>query len=178
MSLYPSLENFTIAKEVDAQNRMATAIASNGPMRANYSQLASDFLGLDLSRLSYDSFGNPVYNSEPLERGALLQAPGNVVAAPAAIVLRDPVEVTNGVREIKVSKSKHGKIGVQLQDKDNGVFITYVESSSPAAGSGLRFGDQILKINDQLTAAYSGSKAMELIRKAPAKDLSIIIRDR
>lgn len=185
MSLYPSLEALTIGKEVDAQNKLATALMSTPAAfspaggGANYALLASEFLGLDLSLVTYDEYGNACYGGQP-DAGAVAPHLGNAVASPNsnAITIRDPVNVSQGVRELVVRKNKEGLVGLQLRDQDRGVFVTYVECDSPAAEAGLRFGDQVLKIDGQYTAGMTGKEAMNFIKRSCGQKVVIIIRDR
>ncbi|KAL5107739.1 Syntenin-1 [Taenia crassiceps] len=158
MSLYPSLEALTIGKEVDAQNKLATTLMST-PVASNptgggvnYALLASEFLGLDLSLITYDEYGNAFYGRQP--------------------------DADAAVREVTVRKSGKGLVGLQLRDQDCGVFITYVECDSPAAEAGLRFGDQVLKIDSQYTAGMTGKEAMNFIKRSCGQTVNIIIRDR
>ncbi|CDS37299.1 syndecan binding protein syntenin [Echinococcus multilocularis] len=184
MPLYPSLEALTIGKEVDAQNRLATTLmsapaASDSTGGVNYALLASEFLGLDLSLVTYDEYGNACYGGQP-NAGAIATHVGSTVALPNsnAIASRDPVNVSQGVREVTIRKNKHSLVGLQLRSQDRGVFVTYVESDSPAAEAGLRFGDQVLKINSQYTVGMTGKEAMNFIRRSCGPTVDIVIRDR
>ncbi|KAL5969815.1 Syntenin-1 [Taenia solium] len=182
---FASLEALTIGKEVDAQNKLATTLMStpaasnsaNGGV--NYALLASEFLGLDLSLVTYDEYGNACYGGQPGADAVALHQ-GNAVALPNpnAIASRDPVDVSQAVREVTVRKNKKGIVGLQLRDQDRGVFISYVECDSPAAVAGLRFGDQILKIDSQYTAGMTGKEAMNFIKQSCGQTVDIIIRDR
>lgn len=61
---------------------------------------------------------------------------------------------------------------------NNGVFVCFILKNSPAALGGLRFGDQILRINDTVLAGYSTEKVHNLIRKLPVNNINFMIRDR
>lgn len=61
---------------------------------------------------------------------------------------------------------------------NNGVFVCFVLKDSPAALGGLRFGDQILQINETLIAGFSREKVHNLIRKLSINNINLIIRDR
>ena len=185
MSLYPSFEGLTIGKEVVAQNKLATTLMSTPAAAAsssgsvNYASLASEFLGLDLSLISYDEYGNPCYGGQP-SYGAVVPSGGSAVAlpSPGAVVRKDPIEVSQGVREITMTKNSKGYLGLQMRNQDSGVFITFVEMDSPAAVAGLRFGDQVLKIDSKFTAGMSDKEAMKYIKKECGKTVTIVIRDR
>ncbi|RWS13702.1 syntenin-1-like protein, partial [Dinothrombium tinctorium] len=59
-----------------------------------------------------------------------------------------------------------------------GVFIVLVHVNSPASMVGLRFGDQILQINDEIVAGYSMDKVHDLLRRAPTNNIRMVVRDR
>ncbi|BHF77991.1 hypothetical protein SprV_0602110100 [Sparganum proliferum] len=188
MSLYPSFEGLTIGKEVDAQNRFAETLISSagqtpsGDLRANYGELAMNFLGLDLSRVVYDDFGNAIYSDPSGPGTAVVPAPGTAVtpvqpSACGPLVKRNPAIVTNAVRELTLHKDKKGRLGIQLRDLDAGVIVSYVECEGAAAMGGLRFGDQVLSINGVVVAGFSGRKAMDLVKHSPS-DVVFVIRDR
>lgn len=75
-------------------------------------------------------------------------------------------------------KDKDGKIGLRIQSINKGVFICLVNQDSPAAKVGLRFGDQILSINDEYVAGYSMDKVHKLFRNANINGIKIVVRDR
>lgn len=47
-----------------------------------------------------------------------------------------------------------------------------------ATDSSLRFGDQILQINDDLLAGYSADKVNKIIKNCPKNHISMVVRDR
>lgn len=185
MSLYPSMEGLTIGKEAEAQKNLENAViaaAANSPPGASvsYGDLATSFLGIDLSRVVYDDFGNPHY-VDSTKPSAIVHKPSHSVVPfqPAgAIVPIDPVTVTQQVHELYLQKDKRGLLGIQLKAMDAGVFITYVECDSPAAIAGLRFGDQVLKIDDEYMAGKKGKNVMKFVRKKCGEIVTMVIRDR
>ncbi|VDP88840.1 unnamed protein product [Echinostoma caproni] len=62
--------------------------------------------------------------------------------------------------------------------ESEGVFVSLVQKDSPAALAGLCFGDQILSINGVVVAGMSGTKAMDLIRRASVNGIEFVVRDR
>ena len=52
-----------------------------------------------------------------------------------------------GVHEVTLCKDAKGKCGVSLHPVNKGVFVCFIQKDSPAALSGLRFGDQILSVS-------------------------------
>ncbi|VDN16953.1 unnamed protein product [Dibothriocephalus latus] len=195
MALYPSFESLTIGKEVKAQNEFAQSLATSvrqdpsATVRANYGELAMNFLGLDLSRVIYDQYGNAIYPDPSCPETAVASAPGSAVAPPPGsaiaaqpglsgpLVKLNPAIVTNAVRELTLQKDKKGRLGIQLRDLDGGIIVSYVECEGGAALSGLRFGDQVLSINGVVVAGFSGPKAMDLVKQSPST-VVFVIRDR
>lgn len=53
-----------------------------------------------------------------------------------------------------------------------------MSQNSPAAMAGLRFGDQILNINDVCVAGYSMDQVHKLFRNANTNGIRVVIRDR
>lgn len=85
---------------------------------------------------------------------------------------------SNTIRPVVICKDSSGKVGLRLSAIQGGVFIVLVYASSPAAMAGLKFGDQILEINDIPCAGYSMAKVHDLIKKASPDELRFAIRDR
>ncbi|XP_053202799.1 syntenin-1-like [Panonychus citri] len=86
--------------------------------------------------------------------------------------------VTHGLRQVVLCKDKSGKVGLRVKSHNKGVFIILVNVDSPAALAGLRFGDQILQINDENVAGYSMEKVHDIIKKSPVNGINMVIRDR
>lgn len=181
MSLYPSLEALTIGKILSNQENKSDVVALINPQRSgtDYNLLARNILGIDLDKISYDEFGNACYCDSSNSR-AVIRSTTNALSTleSDAIALRDHVQVSQQVREIIVRKSAKGFLGVQLRNQDAGIFVTYVEHDSPAAKAGLRFGDQILKVNEKYVAGMKGKEVMKFISKKCGLSVSIVIRDR
>ena len=51
-----------------------------------------------------------------------------------------------GVHEVTLCKDAKGRCGISLHPVNKGVFVCFIQRDSPAALSGLRFGDQILSV--------------------------------
>ena len=58
------------------------------------------------------------------------------------------------------------------------MFIAFVHKNSPASMAGLRFGDQILQINNENVAGWDMDKCMKLLKKAAPERITMAIRDR
>lgn len=61
---------------------------------------------------------------------------------------------------------------------NNGIFVCLVSQNSPAALAGLRFGDQILSINDVTVAGYTMDQVHKMLRNAGVNGINVVIRDR
>lgn len=59
-----------------------------------------------------------------------------------------------------------------------GVFVILVQKNTPAALAGLRFGDQILMINDVVVAGFSMDDVHKLLKKSNPNRITMVIRDR
>ncbi|XP_072761863.1 syntenin-1 [Anoplolepis gracilipes] len=152
--LYPSLGDYMgleLNEETIAQNMPEYALAKR--QNANDIALTSP---------------NVTYN--PLT-GIVAPLSGQSVALQKA-------HVTNGIRELILCKDADGKVGVRVHAINNGIFICLVSQNSPAAMAGLRFGDQILNINDVCVAGYSMEQVHKLFRNANTNGIRVVVRDR
>ncbi|KAA3678451.1 syntenin-1 [Paragonimus westermani] len=178
MSLYPTFEELKVDGLMQAQNQALIDTQHNNPDA--YTAIAT-YMGLDLNNFHYNEFGELVPGPPPSGPGVPVTSPQQVaVCASGTIATTNSSrgEIKHGVRRAVLCKDTMGKVGVQLVDVDNGVFVSFVRTGSPAAMAGLRFGDQILSICDRVLAGHSGSKAMELIRKGPDNNIEVLVRDR
>lgn len=58
------------------------------------------------------------------------------------------------------------------------MFVVFVYANSPASLVGLRFGDQILQINDDNVAGFSMDKVHSIIKKSALNGIKLVVRDR
>lgn len=86
--------------------------------------------------------------------------------------------VTQGIRQIVLCKDDKGKIGLRLRAVSNGLFVCLVMKGSVAAMAGLRFGDQVLEINNKAAAGMSMDEAHKILKNAPVNGIALSIRDR
>ncbi|VUZ50384.1 unnamed protein product [Hymenolepis diminuta] len=192
MPLYPSLEALVIGKELEVQEHLANMAADATPsgtpqIATSYGALAGEFLGIDLTEVAYDDYGNPLYNGVAPSPPTIISKSSNptqtsrtIIAAHSASATApsDPIAISQHVREIVVTKNTKGYLGLQLKNQDAGVFVVYVEDGSPAAQAGLRFGDQILRVDKKFVAGMKGKEVMKFISKKCGITVSVIIRDR
>ncbi|XP_064625014.1 syntenin-1-like [Lineus longissimus] len=207
MSLYPSLEDMKVDQMAQAQhrhNQAAIAQSQSQPQPGSYPS-APTAVGYPTQAYSQAPTSNvsiyPSLNDYMADMGfsaAEMQANLALVPTPSTQVgvhqtgksqmLVSPVtgndiglrraEVKDGVREVVTCKDPQGKVGLRVRSVNKGVFISFVFKGSPAAMSGLRFGDQILQINGETVAGYDTDKTMKIFKKCDAQRIVLAIRDR
>lgn len=75
-------------------------------------------------------------------------------------------------------KDGKGQIGLKLSTFNNGIFVSIVIRDSPAAKAGMRFGDQILQINEVFVAGMRVDKVNNIFKACPINNINVIVRDR
>lgn len=204
-SLYPTLEDMKVDHMIQAQTRPLESSAPPAPVAASASAplpyglypsapaasdkfdtlypILDDYMGLSLSR------------DLPPEMTALATVCQNQVAVPQPVatgsrlsMMVAPIsgtslglkraEVSHGIREVVLCKDQKGKVGLRVQAINKGIFVVLVQANSPAAMVGLRFGDQLLTINDEVLAGYSVDKVHTLIAKSNPDHIAMAVRDR
>jgi len=83
-----------------------------------------------------------------------------------------------GVSEVTLCHDRKGQVGLKFRDLNKGVFVQFVAEDSPAAMAGVRFGDQLLTVNDEVVAGYSADKVHKLIKKQGPNGIRLAMRDR
>ncbi|XP_043493190.1 syntenin-1-like isoform X1 [Polistes fuscatus] len=201
MSLYPTLEDMKVDHMVKSQMQAESKYFTQkpfvlpepmAPSAPAYDSSPSgpiypsleDYMGLDLSNKMIEK-NMPEYTvstkanmtvSTPAETSRLLN---NMVAPLSGQSLGlQRAHVTNGIRELTLCKDKNGKVGLRVHSVNNGIFVCLVSQESPAALGGLRFGDQILRVNDICVAGYKMEQVHKLFRNADVNDIKVVVRDR
>ncbi|KAM5136040.1 syntenin-2 [Mantella aurantiaca] len=192
MSLYPSLEDLKVDRAMQAQSTQVISRPPPALMPAAAppsAQASAPGLYPSLSELN-NYMGLSLTDEELQLNLSLVPSGGNEVAVPSTMSggLIAPVtgndiglrrsEIKHGIRELILCKDEKGKIGLRLRAVDKGIFVQLVQVNSPAALVGLRFGDQILQINEQNCAGWSTDKAHKALKKAGQDRISMIVRDR
>ena len=75
-------------------------------------------------------------------------------------------------------KDGAGKVGLRVKAIDKGIFVALVAKESPAAMGGLKFGDQILQINNETVAGYTADKVNSMFKKLGVNNIVLAVRDR
>lgn len=195
MSIYPSLEDMQVDRMLQAQCNSALSQSKLGgnaeaafsePAQASgigdsslvYPDLA-DFMGLQLSRQMRWSNTLPfAYNDRNLQQAADCRSVPIVAPLSGAALAVPHAQVTNSVRELIMCKGADGKVGLRVKDISKGCFVSVVVRDSPAAAAGLRFGDQLLQVQGTYVAGFSVDRVHELLRRAPADRIALVVRDR
>lgn len=175
--LYPSLEDFKYDILIHSKHHsnIGTHLRVNGNSKyhANHSseQYSSLYPSVYLDDI-HSSLGVPSSSAIAVPGKCLMKAPLS------GYTHAHKLQPSNAIRALVVCKDSFGKVGVRLAPIQGGVFVVLVYAGSPAAIAGLRFGDQMLEINDMPVAGYSMHKVHDLIRKASIDELRFAIRDR
>lgn len=196
-SLYPSLEDFKydiLMNSKHPSSNVGTHLRGIGPMSNGHSGggsyangHASKYAGSEIGSL-YPSFNQYMglnlddVHSIGAHTSSALSVPGkpgaNMVAPLSGYSQAHKYQPSNTIRPVLICKDSSGKVGLRLTSVQGGVFVVLVYAGSPAAMAGLKFGDQILEINDIPVAGYSMHKVHELIKKASPDELRFAVRDR
>ncbi|KAL4702511.1 hypothetical protein ACJJTC_001396 [Scirpophaga incertulas] len=179
MSLYPSLEDMKVDTMMRAQmshHQPPSTYSSSYPSApANVYPALGNYMGLELTQ-DVIALNMPEYQIQSVQSGS---GTNNIIAP---ISSQSPslvkATVTGAIRQVVLCKDRDGKCGLRLHSVNNGVFICYVGAGSPAALAGLRFGDQVLEINNVTVAGMSMDNCHNLLKKAPVNGIVMAVRDR
>jgi len=106
-------------------------------------------------------------------------APGGMVApVSSASPAFSKSQLTHGIRQVVLCRDGDGKVGLRVKAIDKGIFVALVAKESPAAMGGLKFGDQILQINNETVAGYTAEKVHAIFKKAGVNNIVLAVRDR
>lgn len=196
MSLYPTLEDMKVDRMMKAQlqtesqynvaaisckEAVPSAPVYNSSSTALYPSLG-EYMGLEFTEETIaQNMPTCLVNRQSMTVGIpATSGPLTGMIAPISgqSLGLQRAQVTNGIRELKLCKDKDGKIGLRVHAVNNGIFVCLVSQNSPAALAGLRFGDQILNINDISVAGYTMEQVHKMLRNADINDISVVVRDR
>jgi len=196
--LYPSLEDMKIdemahvqlaaAQQAQHDAQQQAIAAQSGAVVAPSSSLYAglgleefmNYGGLDISEGALNQYV-PQEVALAMQTPTPHQMPGAqalVSITPKNDVAMRRAEIQQGVRQVVLAKDQAGKLGIAVRAIDKGVFVAFVWTGSAAAMAGLRFGDQILQINNETVAGWKDSKALKTLKKADAQRVTLAVRDR
>lgn len=198
MALYPSLEDMKVDQIVRAQTQfvMSTPAPNSGSSYPNIEPSAeamyatdtdlkilypalNDYMGLELSE-------EVIARNMPEYLQVSLPAPSAVTSATSGMIAPlssqslglQRAQISHGIRELIVCKDADQKVGLRVKSIDKGIFVCLVSLKSPAALAGLRFGDQILQVNNVCVAGFTMDQVHDLFRKSAVNGISVVVRDR
>ncbi|CAG9760801.1 unnamed protein product [Ceutorhynchus assimilis] len=194
MSIYPSLEDMKVDQIHKAQQQIGSeyntqplynpgtynAGATSADVGHVYPSLGN-YMGLELSEeVIRENMPEYMHTVSIYQQSPVVLAGTTSMVAPISGLSKglQRAQVTNGVREVVLCKDKDNKIGLRVKEINNGIFIALVVEKSPAALAGLRFGDQILQVNDQNVAGFSMDKVHKIFKACPVNGIKIVLRDR
>ncbi|VDN04892.1 unnamed protein product [Thelazia callipaeda] len=85
--------------------------------------------------------------------------------------------LTHGIRKVILNRFRGQKYGMKMQTVNQGIFVQWVEEDSPAAVAGIRFGDQVLSVNEMEVFGMTGQKVINIMKKSK-RDVVVVLRDR
>jgi len=191
-SLYPSLEDFKYDILMNSKHPASNigthlrGVGGQSIVNGGFNHInghGSKYAGSDVGL--YPSFNN--YMGLHLDDVHSIGAHSSAISVPGKLSMIAPLsgysqahklQPSNAIRPVVICKDSSGKVGLRLTAIQGGVFVVLVYASSPAAMAGLKFGDQILEINDIPVAGYSMQKVHDLIKKASPDELRFAVRDR
>ncbi|XP_031832375.1 syntenin-1 [Nomia melanderi] len=196
MSLYPTLEDMKVDQMMKAQQQVESQYnvppmpqIHNVPSAPPYTSSAllypspAEYMGLELGEEVIEE-NMPEYSLVSRTSTALsITATSGPLAGMVAPLSGQSeglqrANVTNGIRELILCKDKDGKVGLRVRAVNKGIFVCVVSPNSPAALGGLRFGDQILSINDVSVAGFTMDQVHKMLRDANVNGIRVVVRDR
>jgi len=140
-----------------------------------------DYMGLDLSAAAHQA-NLAVVPAQQYQVPAV-PASSQVSTMVAPISEQNAIgiqraEIKQGLRLLVLCKNAKGLVGMRIKSVSKGIFVAHVTKDSPSAMAGLRFGDQILEINNETVAGYSTDKVHKMLKKADPQRIEVAVRDR
>ena len=80
--------------------------------------------------------------------------------------------------QVVLCKDGDGKVGLRVKAIDKGIFVALVAKGSPASMGGLKFGDQILQINNVTVAGFTAEKVHNMFKSCGVNNIVLAVRDR
>uniref|UniRef100_A0A240PK72 PDZ domain-containing protein n=1 Tax=Anopheles epiroticus TaxID=199890 RepID=A0A240PK72_9DIPT len=101
-----------------------------------------------------------------------------VTVEPGCSVRISRFPAANGIRELLVRKGEDDKIGVTVKRVEGKILICGVVRRSPAYLAGLRYGDELLSLEDEPLLGKELDRVAELIRKNVRNSIKLRTKDR
>lgn len=187
-NLYPSLEDFKcdiLMKREHPASNIGTHLRGIGGQPITNGGLnyvnghTNKYTNIELGIYpSFNNYMDDVHSIGAQSSALSLAGKSSMIAPLSGYSQAQKLQPSNTIRPVIICKDSSGKVGLRLSAVRGGVFVVLVYSSSPTAMAGLKFGDQILEINDIPVAGYSMKKVHDLIKKASPDELRFAIRDR
>ncbi|XP_041358785.1 syntenin-1-like [Gigantopelta aegis] len=189
-NIYPSLEDMKVGQlqkaQVQHEHQLQGPPAGSYPPQGQEQQPShslypslEDYMGLSLTQQFVDQ-NMPVVAAHPQSMQVSTRQTSLMQVAPVTGFNKGLIraEIKHGVREVVLCKDQDNKIGVRMRHVNNGLFICLVQTNSPAALAGLRFGDQILQINGENVAGWNTDKAHKVLKAANPERITMALRER
>lgn len=101
----------------------------------------------------------------------------NTAALNAMLKTLDPYTIyipESKVEDVKfLTTGEYGGIGVSVIKRDGKVYISSIESDTPALEAGLLAGDEIISVDEQLLSERSGEEISKLLKGQPGTSISL-----
>jgi len=200
MSLYPSLEDMKVdqtqnqivqdeqfaralqyqenSQAIQPQERVSSGLPYPAqPLSGSslYPSL-SEYMGMDMSNLQMVPVAQSQTPAIPSQSSGYSTMVAPISEQNAVGMKR--AEIKQGLRLLVLCKNAKGLVGMRIKSVNKGIFVAHVTKDSASALAGLRFGDQILEINNEVVAGYSTDKVHKILKKADPKRIEIAVRDR
>lgn len=174
--MYPNIEDMNISKMENAQNSLEHEATTGGtytppPYQSYMGESVSAPLAIESPYKGYQAYESPAgaVAAHTAVGGALTPAASNYAKA----------KIHEGVNQLTMFPDAHGKLGFKVKSVSKGIFVQCVIAGHPAASAGLRFGDQIIQINDVNVAGFSTNKAHDLcVQGAKNGRVTVAVRQR
>jgi len=158
---------------------LAVSVASapfGAPPGSNY---LKSFMGLDLVGVAESHLPAEVYQSSLIKKApAVIEREFQSLEQMQQMMLGiQAPELRKGVRREILSKDGNGKLGLRIMSISKGVYVVHVTPDSPADIAGIRFGEQILDIDDKSLAGYRSNQVKTMLEEGQQR-IQLAVRER
>ncbi|XP_061512683.1 syntenin-1 [Anopheles gambiae] len=104
---------------------------------------------------------------------------GRGLVEPGCPVRISRFAAVDGIRELLIRKGEDGKIGITVRHIEEGkILICAVLRRSPAYLAGLRYGDEVLSLEDEPLVGQTVDRVRELVRKNTRNSIKLRTKDK